>query len=134
MKKYVKNKNFIPRGFVEKLDILSDEKNNKLILVLIIINIFIIPNSISKISTVLKNNEVVPVVSINETNKNSNNEKLILLLNSIDNTMNNVKIQNNSGFIEIDSIEKLYNIEEKKSFEIKSVVMEENIIVVEVGL
>ena len=54
MKRYVKNTNFIPTFFVKKLDTISYEKNNKLILVLLIINLFIIPNSISKILNELK--------------------------------------------------------------------------------
>lgn len=135
MKRYVKNKKFIPSNFIEKLDNQSNEKNNKLILVLIIINILIIPNSISKLSNNIKNNEVVPAVNINNEYENSNKEKLILLLNAISNSISNINISNNIGIIEFDSIEEIYSIEEQGSFKIKSLDMnKDNIFTVEVEL
>ena len=134
MKRYVNNKNFIPITFLESLNIISNEKNNKLIFILVLINLFIVPTSISKISNELKNNEAVSVISIDDTKKDINKENLILLLKFINNGIKNIRIQNNSGFIEVDSMDKIYSIEEDKNFNIKSAVMKDNIITVEVEL
>lgn len=137
MKKYVMNKNFIPSSFIDKLDRTSRENNNKLILLLLIVNIFIMPGSISKVVKGLKNNETIPVANINndysDMHTNSNNDKLVLILNSMDN-INKIKIENNRGYIEVKSIEEVYNIDEKKSFKIKSVDIKDNIIAVEVEI
>lgn len=137
MKKYVRNKNFISDDFINKLEKNSNENNNKLILLLLIVNIFIIPNSISKISSELENRKSVSAANMdnnsNATYKNINNDKLILILNSIGN-IKKIKIDNNGGFIEVDSMEEVYNIDEKKDFKIKSVEIKEKTISVEVQL
>lgn len=137
MKKYVRNKNFISDDFINKLEKNSNENNNKLILLLLIVNIFIIPNSISKISNELENRKSVYAANMhsnsNATYKNINNDKLILILNSIGN-IKKIKIDNTGGFIEVDSMDEVYNIEEKKDFKIKSVEIKEKTISVEVQL
>lgn len=137
MKKYVRNKNFISDDFINKLEKNSNENNNKLILLLLIVNIFIIPNSISKISNELENRKSVSAANMHNnssaTYKNINNDKLILILNSIGN-IKKIKIDNNGGFIEVDSMEEVYNIDEKKDFKIKSVEIKEKTISVEVQL
>ena len=136
-KTYVRNKNFISDDFINKIEKNSNENNNKLILLLLIVNIFIIPNTISKRSNELKNNKTVPVSNTNTISniiyKNINNDKLILILNSMDN-IKKIEIDNNTGFIEVDSMEEVYNIEEKKDFKIKSVEVKEKNISVEVQL
>ncbi|MBP1868434.1 hypothetical protein J2Z25_001842, partial [Clostridium tertium] len=45
MKKYLRNKNFIPNEFIERLDLNENKKNNQLISILILLNIIIIPTS-----------------------------------------------------------------------------------------
>lgn len=136
MKKYVKNKNFIPANFIDKIERSSSEKNNKLILLLLIVNIFIIPKSISIISNELEQNKSVSVTNINnpkEIYKDSYNDKLVLIINSI-NDFKKVKMENGKGFIEVNSMEEVVNIEEKSDFKIKSVDIKDNIIIVEVEL
>ena len=134
MKKHVKNHNFIPSSFIERLETTSYEKNNKLILFLLILNLFIVPNSFNKISNIFKSNEDIPVISINETYKDINKENLSFLLNTINNTIKNIRIENNRGFIEVNSIEEIYNMESEGKLKIKSVVMEEESFIIEVEL
>lgn len=138
LKKYVKNKNFVPIHFVESIDIISNEKNDKLIFILILINFLIIPSSISKISNEVNNNKVISVMNNYEENKDNNKDinrkNLILVLKSIDNSVRNIRIQNNGGFIEVDSIEEIYRIEEEKNFRIKSASIKDNIVTIEVEL
>ena len=136
MKKYAKNKNFIPAKFIDKIESTSNEKNNKLILLLLILNIFIIPKSISIISNELEYNKSVTVTNVNtpkEIYKDSTYDKLVLIINSINN-FKTIKMENGRGFIEVDSMEEVVNIEEKSDFKIKSVDIKDNIITVEVEL
>lgn len=136
MKKYAKNKNFIPANFIDKIQRGSDEKNNKLILLLLIVNIFIIPKTISIISNELEQNKSVSVTNINtpkEIYKDRYNDKLVLIINSINN-FKKIKMENSRGVIEVDSMEEVVNIEEESDFKIKSVDIKDNIIIVEVEL
>lgn len=136
MKKYAKNKNFISTNFIDKIQRGSDEKNNKLILLLLIVNIFIIPKSISIISNELEQNKSVSVTNINtpkEIYKDRYNDKLVLIINSINN-FKKIKMENSRGVIEVDSMEEVVNIEEESDFKIKSVDIKDNIIIVEVEL
>ena len=64
MKIYVKNKNFIPIDYIDKVNNKAQENNSKLIMILLIINIFIIPNSIIRVKNILDNNKPIPVVNI----------------------------------------------------------------------
>ncbi len=132
--KNVKNHSFIPISFIEKLETTSYEKNNKLILFLLILNLFIVPSSFKKISNIFKSNEDIPVISINEAYKDTNKENLSFLLSTINNEIKNIRIENNRGFIEVNSIEEIYNMESEGKLKIKSVVMEEESFIIEVEL
>ncbi|MDV4152177.1 hypothetical protein R0131_15220 [Clostridium sp. AL.422] len=135
MKKYVRNHSFIPVSFIEKIETTSYEKNNKLILFLLILNLFIIPNSLKKMPSIFKNNEEIPVVSVRYAYEDTNKKNLALLFNTInDNHIKSMRIDNNRGIIEVNSIEDLYNMEDENKFKIKSVDMKEHTIIVEVEL
>jgi hypothetical protein len=135
MKKYVKNKNFIPYEFIEKINNKSNNDIDRLIGVLIFINIFIIPTSFNKVSQKLNNNETVPAVSVIESNQGINKNKLKTLIKAINENMISVKIENDSGSIKLNSIQEIYNIEEEKIFKINSLnIDDKNKYYIEVGL
>lgn len=135
MKKYVKNKNFIPYEFIGKINNKSNNNIDRLIGVLIFINIFIIPTSLNKVFQKRNDNETVPVVNVIENNQDINNNKLKTLIKAISENMISVKIQNDSGSIELNSIEEIYNIEEEKIFKINSLNIDgKNKYYIEVGL
>lgn len=135
MKKYVKNKDFIPYEFIEKLNNKSNSNIDKLIGVLIIINIFIIPTSFNRVSQKLNYNKTVPVVSVVEKDNDINKDKLKTFIKAINKNMISIKIQNNSGSIELNSIEEIYNFEEKKIFNINSLNIDnKDKYIIEVGL
>lgn len=120
MKMYIKNKKFIPRDFIEKANNKSQENNNKLIMILLIINIFIIPSSIERLKNTFDNTKTAPVVKTINENKDINKEKIKKVLNIINDNINNIKIQNNSGIIEFNSIEEVYKLEEENIININS--------------
>ena len=135
MKKYVKNKDFIPYEFIEKLNNKSNSNIDKLIGVLIIINIFIIPTSFNRVSQKLNYNKTVPVVSVVEKDNDINKDKLKTFIKAINKNMISIKIQNNSGSIELNSIEEIYNFEEEKIFNINSLNIDnKDKYIIEVGL
>lgn len=120
MKMYIKNKKFIPRDFIEKVNSKSQENNNKLIVILLIINIFIIPSSIERLKSIFDNTKTAPVIKTINGNKDINKEKIKKVLNIINDNINNIKIQNNSGMIEFNSIEEVYKLEEENIININS--------------
>lgn len=135
MKKYVKNKNFIPEDFINKLDSISDKKENRLIILLIIINLFILPNTIVKIANkVTKDNSVAVVAPIEYKEVENKTNKLKLLIKSINNNIKAMEIKNNSGYIEVDSIENIDNIEKESKLNIDSIDINEGIITMEVNI
>lgn len=134
IKRYVKNKNFIPNEFIENLNNKSNNNIDRLIGILIFINIFIIPTSFNKVSQEI-NNKAVPVVSIIENNQDINKSKLKTAIKAINDNIISMKIQNNSGSIEVNSIKEIYNIEEENIFKITSLnIDDKDKYYIEVGL
>lgn len=118
MRIYVKNKNFIPLDFINKINSKANRNNNRVLTILLIINIFIIPTSVSKIKNNIINNKVIPVVNINNDDIDINKEKIKKALNIINNNISSMKIQNNHGLIEVKSIEEIYNMEKEEIIKI----------------
>lgn len=137
MMKYIKNKNFIPTEFIEKLNINENKKNNKLISILIILNIIIIPTSVNK---VVKNKDNAKVYNNNlETNqdieKGIKRENIETWINNISPNMLNMNVQNNNGSIKVKKKEDVFEIEEKNIIKINTIIKdEENNFIIEVGI
>lgn len=118
MKIYVKNKNFIPAEFIDSVYIKSNKNNSRLIMFLLIINIFIIPTSISNIKNSIKSKEVIVVANINNEDVDVNKEKIIRVISMINNDISSVEIQNNFGTMEFNSIEEIFKIEKEEKIKI----------------
>ena len=140
MKKYLRNKNFIPNEFIERLDLNENKKNNQLISILILSNIIIIPTSVNKI---LQNKEYEEVYNNNNNNLESNlNIEERIKKENIEEWINNItpnilymNIQNNNGSIKVKNKEEVFKIEENDKIKINSIIKnEENYFTLEVRL
>lgn len=137
MKKYLKNKNFIPNDFIDKVNVDENKKNNKLISILIILNIIIIPNSLDKV--------FYSKDKIKESNDQSENnlyiekgikkENIEYWINNIYPGIVNMNIQNNNGIIQVKSKESVFKIEERDEIKINSInKTDKNYFILEVSL
>ena len=140
MKKYLRNKNFIPNEFIERLDLNENKKNNQLISKLILLNIIIIPTSVNKI---LQNKEYEEVYNNNNNNLENNlNIEESIKKENIEEWINNItpnilymNIQNNNGSIKVKNKEEVFKIEENDKIKINSIIKnEENYFTLEVRL
>jgi hypothetical protein len=128
MKKYLKNKNFIPKDFIERLNDNSEKKNNKLITLLIVLNIMFFPTTFNKVIINKKeiNEEKLKLEKDSNLEKDIKRENLKYWVNSINSNIINMKIQNSSGIIKIKGEEEVFKIEAEEEFKIKSIIKEEN--------
>lgn len=123
MKKYIKNKNFLPNNI----------KNNKeksiykkyLILIIIIFNLFLIPLNMEIIYDKNNKEEVVTVYEEIEEDIYYNEIKEIITILNEDFMEGN--ITNNNGQIITDRLEIIYKLEEEEKVIIKSIRKEENL-------
>lgn len=118
MKIYVKNKNFIPSDFINSIYIKSNKNNSRLIMFLLIINVFILPTSVSNIKNSIKSKEVIVVANINNEDVDVNKEKIIRVISIINNDISSVEIKNNFGTMEFNSIEEVFKIEKEEKIKI----------------
>lgn len=128
MKKYLENKNFIPKDFIERLNDNSEKKNNKLITLLIVLNIMFFPTTFNKVIINKKeiNEEKLKLEKDSNLEKDIKRENLKYWVNSINSNIINMKIQNSSGIIKIKGEEEVFKIEAEEEFKIKSIIKEEN--------
>lgn len=137
MKKYLKNKNFIPNDFIDKVNVDENKKNNKLISILIILNIMIIPNSLDKVfyskDKIKESNDQIENNLYIE--KGIKKENIEYWINNIYLGIVNMNIQNNNGIIQVKSKESVFKIEERDEIKINSInKTDKNYFILEVSL
>ena len=122
MKNYLKNKNFIPRNYVENSENIKNKGNRRGVIYLIIINIFILPVTIERVFEKEKPKEIEIAKPIEQE---VSKESIIKWINEIDKDVEELTVKNNSGTMMIKSIEKLYSLEEKESISIDNITQNE---------
>ncbi|SDO85169.1 hypothetical protein [Clostridium gasigenes] len=122
MKNYLKNKNFIPRNYVENSENIKNKGNRKGVIYLIIINLFIIPVTIERVFEKEKPKEIEVAKPIEQE---VSKESIIKWINEIDKDVEELTVKNNSGTMMIKSIEKLYSLEERESMAIDNITQNE---------
>lgn len=121
MKRYIENKNFIPREYVIQRRSKEKKDSKILILLLLIFNFLLLPKSINIIKNYLSNNDSVEVISYDVEVKNSKQEEIINVLDYINEDIKNFNFSNNSGTIETENKNTIYYIEEETDLKINSI-------------
>lgn len=125
MKRYMKYKNFIPIETIDDFQKESNMNNEKLILMLLILNIICFPSTLKNIKEIIKENnnidnkECIPVISKVEEDINKNN--LYKIINYINGDTNFIEFKNNKGILEIKNKNNIFNIEKENKFFIHSI-------------
>ncbi|MBS5948804.1 MAG: hypothetical protein KIC47_00580 [Clostridium sp.] len=121
MKRYIENKNFIPREYVIQKKSKEKKDSKLLILLLLILNFLLLPKSINKIKNYLSKNDSVEVVSYDIEVKNSKQEEIINVLDYINEDIKAFNFSNNSGTIETENKNTIFYIEEETNFKINTI-------------
>ena len=121
MKRYIENKNFIPREYVIQKKSKEKKDGKILILLLLILNFLILPKSINKIKNYLSNNDSVEVISYDVEMKNSKYDEISNVLDYINEDIKTFNFSNNSGTIETENKNTIFYIEEETDFNINSI-------------
>ncbi|MBS4804014.1 MAG: hypothetical protein KH005_03825 [Clostridium sp.] len=121
MKRYIENKNFIPREYVIQKKSKEKKDSKLLILLLLILNFSLLPKSINKIKNYLSKNDSVEVVSYDIEVKNSKQEEIINVLDYINEDIKTFNFSNNSGTIETEDKNTIFYIEEETNFKINTI-------------
>ena len=112
MKRYIENKNFIPREYVIQKKSKEKKDSKLLILLLLILNFLLLPKSINKIKD---------YVSYDIEVKNSKREEIINVLDYINEDIKTFNFSNNSGTIETEDKNTIFYIEEETNFKINTI-------------
>lgn len=121
MKRYIENKNFIPREYVIQKKSKEKKDGKILILLLLILNFLLLPKSINKIKNYLSNNDSVEVISYDVEMKNSKHDEISNVLDYVNEDIKTFNFSNNSGTIETENKNTIFYIEEETDFNINSI-------------
>ena len=122
MKNYLKNKNFIPRSYVNSIKNNNTKGNKRGLIYLIIINLLILPITISGVFKNEKDLESKIIVNVEEE---VNIELVINWINEIDKDVLDLKVTDSDASMTVKSLEKIYSLEDESSIVINNVIKNE---------
>lgn len=108
MKKYMKNKDFIPEKFYDKIEINKNKTENRIFTLFLIINLLLIPFTTKSMSEV-KEKHIANKSDINDSrpNKINSNDIKIWIENIIKDEVEEAYISNNNGEVVVNDIDKI---------------------------
>lgn len=121
MKKYLKNKNFIPRDYVDKNINSKNKGNRRGIIYLVIINLIIFPIVVEQLFEKEEIIEIEKTIPIEEIHK----DVIINWINEIDKEVISIKVENNNATMIVKSEQKIYDLEEKGVLSINNITKNE---------
>ncbi len=120
MKKYMKNKNFIPEKFYYRME-LKERKNERRIMVLfLLINLSLFSTTFKDIKKVYEKQQPITNTDIEQKNVNFNNVNT-WIRNIFKDDIEEAYITNNNGEIEVESVNKINNLNLEDSINITDV-------------
>ena len=117
MKSYLKNKNFIPKSYIENIENSKNKGNTRGLIYLIIINLLILPIIAEGILESEK--EIKP--EIIEAIEEVHIESLVNWINEIDKEVIELTVENSNGTMMVNTPEKIYSLEEKGGIAIDNI-------------
>lgn len=121
MKKYLKNKNFIPRDYVDKNINSKNKGNRRGMIYLVIINLIIFPIVVEQVFEKEEIIEIEKTIPIEEIHK----DVIINWINEIDKEVISIKVENNTATMIVKSEQKIYDLEEKGVLSINNITKNE---------
>lgn len=122
MSNYLKNKNFIPRSYVKRVEKIKNKGNKRGVIYLVIINLTLLPLTIEIIS---KKENIVEEENPRIIEEEILTKSIISWINEVDKDVRELLVNDNKGTITVNSIDKLYLLEEKDNISINNIIENE---------
>lgn len=126
MKRYMKNKDFIPEKFNKKIELNEYKNYNKILTLFLIINLFLMPKTIKSIEEVKKEPIISKESVSNKQNKFNLSNINIWIKSIMKDDIEEAYIVNNNGEITVNDLEKIDELSLNTLIEITEVNLNDN--------
>ncbi|WP_315074552.1 hypothetical protein [uncultured Clostridium sp.] len=120
MKKYMKNKNFIPEKFYYRMELKERKNERRIIVLFLLINLSLFSTTFKDIKKVYEKQQPITNTDIEQKNVNFNNVNT-WIRNIFKDDIEEAYITNNNGEIEVESVNKINNLNLEDSINITDV-------------
>lgn len=121
MKKYMKNKDFIPEKFYDKIELTKSKNENKIFTFFLIINLLLVQTTAKSIQEINEQNIVGKYDASIEQNKYNSNDINLWIENIMRDDIEEAYITNNNGEVVVDNLDKVDELSSSTSIEISDV-------------
>jgi len=121
MKKYMKNKDFIPERFYNKVDLNKSKNENRIFTFFLIINLILVQTTAKSIHEINEQNLRGKYEVSNEQSKYNINDINLWIENIMKDDIEEAHINNNNGEIVVDDLDKIEELGASASIEITDV-------------
>lgn len=121
MKKYMKNKDFIPEKFYDKIELTKSKNENKIFTFFLIINLLLVQTTAKSIQEINEQNIVGKYDVSIEQNKYNSNDINLWIENIMRDDIEEAYITNNNGEVVVDNLDKVDELSSSTSIEISDV-------------
>lgn len=121
MKKYMKNKDFIPEKFYDKIELTKSKNENKIFTFFLIINLLLVQTTAKSIQEINEQNIVGKYDASIEQNKYNSNDINLWIENIMRDDIEEAYITNNNGEVVVDDLDKVDELSSSTSIEISDV-------------
>lgn len=125
MKKYMKNKNFIPEKFYYRMELKERKNERRIIILFLLINLSLFSTTFKNIKKVYEKRQPVTNTDIEQKNVNFNNVNT-WIRNTFKDDIEEAYITNNNGEIVVESVNKINNLDLEDSINVTNVSLNNN--------
>lgn len=120
MKKYMKNKSFIPEKFYYRMELKERKNERRIIVLFLLINLFLFSTTFKDIKKVYEKQQPITNTDIEQKDVNFNNVNT-WIRNIFKDDIEEAYITNNNGEIVVESVNKINNLNLEDSINITDV-------------